>query len=92
MAHLRTMARRRFGSSRPTASNSNAATRITIDTYRLANMGQWLASYKERQPIWLDGASQIMWKFDQAISFGPQLLRLRSNLGNFASEIMVGAP
>ena len=48
MAHLRTMARRRFGSSRPTASNSNAATRITIDTYRLANMGQWLASYKER--------------------------------------------
>ena len=48
MAHLRTMARRRFGSSRPTASNSNAATRITINTYRLANMGQWLASYKER--------------------------------------------
>ena len=49
MAHLRTMARRRFGSSRPTASNSNAATRITIDTYRIANMGQWLASYKERR-------------------------------------------
>src|SRR5580700_5125387 len=48
MAHLRTMPRRRFGSSRRTASNSNAATRITIDTYRLANMGQWLASYKER--------------------------------------------
>ena len=40
MAHFRTMARRRFGSSRPTASNSNAATRTTIDTYRLANMGQ----------------------------------------------------
>ena len=48
MAHLRTMARRRFGSSRPTTSNSNAATRITINTYRLANMGQWLASYNER--------------------------------------------
>ncbi len=48
MAHLRTMPRRRFGSSRPTASNSNAATRITVDTYRLANIGQWLASYKER--------------------------------------------
>ena len=45
---LRTMASRRFGSSRPTTSNSNAATRITINTYRLANMGQWLASYKER--------------------------------------------
>ena len=44
MAHLRTMARRRFGSSRPTASNSNAATRITIDTYRLANIGSgWRA-------------------------------------------------
>jgi hypothetical protein len=45
---LRTMASRRFDSSRPTASNSNAATRITINTYRLANMGQWLASNKER--------------------------------------------
>ena len=44
MAHLRTMARRRFGSSRPTASNSNAATRITINTYR-ANMGSgWRAT------------------------------------------------
>jgi hypothetical protein len=32
MAHLRTMARRRFGSSRPTASNSNAATRSATTT------------------------------------------------------------
>ena len=39
IAHFKTMARRRFGSSRPTASNRNAATRIIIETYRLANMG-----------------------------------------------------
>ena len=83
MAHLRTTARRRFGSSRPTASNSNAATRITIDTYRLANMGQWLASYKERS---LSG-STVLRKLVEVWSghiLGPQLLRLRSNLGNFA--------
>ena len=65
MAHFRTMARRRFGSSRPTASNSNAATRITIDTYRLANMGQWLASYKERSPSGSAGPSQTMCEFDR---------------------------
>jgi hypothetical protein len=39
MAHFRRMARRRFGSSRPIASNRNAATRIIIETYRLANTG-----------------------------------------------------
>ena len=91
MAHLRTMARRRFGSSRPTASNSNAATRITIDTYRLANMGQWLASYQERSLSGSTVASQTR-DFDRAISSGPSYFVCAATSATSRCEFMVGAP